>query len=218
MGNYVFLGAPGAGKGTMAGLAAERFGIRHISTGDILRAELKAGTELGRQAQQYMEAGELVPDALVAALVNSVLGRDHVRDRGFILDGYPRTVTQADLLHEELDRTHLNLDAVVLIEVSRDLLMQRLTARRVCPACRAVFNVLFGPPARAEVCDACGGPLVQRPDDNADTVAQRLAVYQEQTAPLIEYYESRCLLRRTPGDGGRETNFQALCRCLGLAP
>mgnify|MGYP006288277065 CR=1 FL=1 len=216
MGNYVFLGPPGAGKGTMAGMVKEEFGCEHVSTGDILRAELKQQTELGLKAKSYMESGALVPDKLVAAIISKKLAEPGMQNGGFVLDGYPRTVNQAQLLDAALTDNEMSLDAVVLFDIDRDLLVKRLTARRICPDCGAVYNVLFGPPTREGVCDACGGTLKQRPDDTEETVVERLDVYESQTAPLIAFYETRRLLVRTPGDLEKAANYEALKRNLGI--
>jgi len=216
MGNYVFLGPPGAGKGTMADMLAEKYGFVHISTGDILREELKKGSPLGRQAQEYIDSGRLVPDEVVAAIVAGALDGPDVRRNGFILDGYPRTIRQAELLDGALDEKGLVLDCVVLFLVGRDLLLKRLTGRRVCRQCGAVYHVAFNPPQRAGVCDRCGGELYQRNDDRPETVQERLEVYEKQTAPLIGYYEQRGLLLRVPGDKEKNENFIALCQALGL--
>jgi adenylate kinase len=212
----IFLGAPGAGKGTMAELLCAKFGHAHISTGDLLRAEMAAGSELGRQARGCVEAGKLVPDETVAAMVSAKLASPALRQGGFVLDGYPRTVRQADLLDAALAGHGLKLDAAVLFEVGRDLLLRRLTARRVCKACGAVFNVLYNAPRREGVCDKCGGALGQRADDTLETATARLGVYEAQTAPLIGLYESRGVLRRTTGAEEKNANFALLCACLGL--
>ena len=216
MGNYIFLGPPGAGKGTMAAMLAEKYGFAHISTGDILRAELKAGTELGKKAKSYIDQGQLVPDEVVAAIVSGRLTSDDVREKGFILDGYPRTVVQAELLDGALKDNALSLDSAVLFRVGRDLLLKRLTGRRVCRECGAVYHVLFNPPNTAGVCDKCGGPLYQRSDDRAETVEERLKVYEAQTAPLITFYRDRGLLLEVVGDKEKNENFAVLCEALGL--
>ena len=216
MSNYVFLGPPGAGKGTMADMLSEQYAFMHVSTGDILRGEMKSGSELGARAQQFVNAGKLVPDVVVAAIVSRKLSDPLVSERGVILDGYPRTVKQAELLDDALRQSRLDLDGVVLFEVDRDLLLRRLTARRICRSCGAVYNVLFDPPAEDALCDRCGGELYQRPDDSQETVRERLDVYQEQTAPLIEFYESRGQLIRVTGSREKHENYDILRRALGL--
>ncbi|OPZ28044.1 MAG: Adenylate kinase [Lentisphaerae bacterium ADurb.BinA184] len=216
MARYVFLGPPGAGKGTMAEMMGAAFGVRQISTGDILRAEMKAGTELGRQARQYIDNGQLVPDETVTAIVTARLADPAIAAGGFILDGFPRTVRQAELLDAALERHGLTLDRVVLFEVERELLLTRLTARRVCKACGAVFNTLFNRPRAEGVCDACGGPLIQRTDDSRSTAVERLAVYERQTAPVADYYRRRGLLTALSGAGHKDENFARLRQGLGL--
>ena len=211
--NLVFLGAPGAGKGTLAAMLAEQAALPHISTGDIFRAEMKQGTELGRQAQQYVTSGGLVPDQLVAAMVGSRLAQPDCAS-GFILDGFPRTLPQADLLEQTLTGIGRRLDRVVLFEVTRELLLQRLTARIVCRACGATFNRMFSPPRKPGCCDQCGGELYQRPDDSLATAEERLRVFAEQTAPLVPYYEQRGLLARIDAGADKADSFQALLQVL----
>ena len=208
--DLILLGAPGAGKGTQGALLAERLGIARISTGDLLRSALRRGTPLGQLAKQYMEAGELVPDSVMLDLVREVLdggaaadevgGADAVA-RGFVLDGFPRTIPQADALGNMLQDAGRSLDAVLLIEVPDAKVVQRISGRRTCGTCGAVYNVYFEPPAKPDLCDACGGALVQRKDDNAETVQRRLDVYREQTEPLVAHYETHGIpVRRIDGD------------------
>lgn len=183
----ILLGAPGAGKGTQGALLAEAQGLRQISTGDILRDAVRRDTPLGREAKRFMDAGELVPDHLILAMVKDVVAGI---DTGFVLDGFPRTIEQArglDLLLEELG---IELDGVVVLDVPDDELVKRISGRRSCPSCKAVYNVFFDPPATPGVCDRCGATLVERPDDDAATVGRRLEVYRRQTEPLIAYYEA----------------------------
>lgn len=196
----IFLGAPGAGKGTQARMLMEKHGIPQVSTGDILRDAVKAGTPLGVQAKGYMDRGELVPDELMCGLIRERIALADCQ-QGFILDGFPRTLAQAQALDAILAEERMPLDAVVDIEVPEATLMERLTGRRVCRACGASFHVAFNPPGREGVCDRCGGELYQRSDDNAETVAKRLAVYREQTAPLTRYYVDKGLLQRLDGTG-----------------
>ena len=216
MKNLVFLGAPGAGKGTMAEMLVDKYGFAHISTGDILRAAIKQGTELGKEAQGYMDKGNLMPDELISAIVAEKLRDDNIQETGFILDGFPRTVKQADLLSEAKEKYSITLDAVVLIEVSREILVKRLTARRICNDCGAVFNTIFNPSEKEGVCDKCGGELYQRSDDSPETVQDRLAVYEKKTEPLIEYYDERGLLVKVSGEGTRDENMTELEKVLGL--
>lgn len=218
MANYVFLGAPGAGKGTMAGMLQQHFGISHVSTGDSLRAEMARGSRLGAMARECVDSGRLVPDAVVADIVAAKLVEPELQQHGFVLDGYPRTTQQAELLDTALARNKLALTAVVLFEVDEDLLLRRLTARRLCRDCQAGFNLLFSPPQVEDICDACGGALVQRADDNETTVRDRLRVYECQTMPLIEHYAGRGLLIRVTGSREKEANFAVLCESLNLKP
>ncbi len=215
MPNYVFLGPPGAGKGTMGAILCETYGNIHISTGDILRAELSANSPLGSQIKQCMEGGGLVSDELVAALVRKRLGQPDIA-AGFLLDGFPRTVPQAATLDTLLAELGLKLDRVALIEVDEELLVKRLVGRRLCPTCGAIYNIFFSPPAATDRCDTCDVALTARKDDNPETVRNRLAVYWEQTAPLIGYYEAKGLLARVDGSGEKAANFAALQATLGL--
>lgn len=216
MPNYVFLGPPGAGKGTMSAMLCESYGFLHISTGDILRAELAAGSELGDQIAQCMEGGGLVSDALVAELVRKRLSQADVADAGFLLDGFPRTVPQAETLAGILAETGLTLDRVVLIEVDEEFLVKRLVGRRLCPSCGALYNVFFSPPAADGTCDACGTALTARKDDTPETVRNRLSVYWDQTAPLIGHYEAQGILTRVDGSGSKDDNFAALRSALAI--
>lgn len=216
MKKLVFLGPPGAGKGTFASMLVKDFHFAHISTGDILRAEMKAGTPLGQQAKEYVESGGLVPDEVIADVVDVRLQADDIQSDGFILDGFPRTVRQAELLDEVLRRHHWALDAAVLFDTSRDLLLSRLTARRLCKGCGRMFNVLYGPPKKERVCDDCGAELYQRADDSEETALGRLDVYDQQTSPLIDLYEKRRLLKRVDS-GGTLAAVNGLVRdALGL--
>src|SRR5690606_5314320 len=203
--NLLLLGAPGAGKGTQGALIAERYGIPKISTGDLLREAVREGTPLGQKAKSYMDAGELVPDEVMLGLIQEVLTEDGTPDeaveRGFVLDGFPRTLRQAEGLDRLLDEIGRPLDAVIVVSVPDDVLIRRLSGRRTCANCGAVYNVYLEPPRTAGTCDRCGGPLVERPDDTAATVRRRLEIYQEQTEPLIAYYErSRTPVYRVDGD------------------
>ena len=216
MSNYIFLGPPGAGKGTMADMMAEHKGVAHISTGDILREEMRAGTDLGKQVKSVIDSGELVSDELVTALVKKRLADPETASRGIILDGFPRTLEQAALLDRVLEDIDQKIDRAVLFEVDRELLIRRLTARRICPSCKRVYNVLFDPPQEDEVCDNCGAGLEQRADDARETVEERLAVYQQQTAPLIRFYDDRGILLRVNGGREKNENFRMLCEALGV--
>lgn len=208
----VLLGPPGAGKGTQAALICKHLGIPHISTGDMFRQAIKEGTELGRQAEKYLQSGGLVPDDVTIGLIQERLSQSDCR-QGFLLDGFPRTVAQAEALDAWLAGRKEKLDAVIDIEVPREELMARLTGRRVCRQCGATYHLQYNPPAEAGKCDVCGGELIQRADDTAATVGKRLDVYNEQTAPLITYYRQRGLLKEIEGSG----DIAAVSRAIGAA-
>jgi adenylate kinase len=196
--NLILLGPPGAGKGTQAALLTEDFGLPHIATGDILRAAREAGTELGLAAKKFMDAGELVPDSVVIGVILERLGDDDARD-GFLLDGFPRTIDQADALGGALEDGGRRLTAVLLIEASDELVIKRISGRRICRKEGHVCHVDFDPPKHADRCDIDGSELDQRADDAEATVRNRLNVYHEQTEQLIDYYDERGLLRRFDG-------------------
>jgi len=195
-----FLGPPGAGKGTQARDLAREWGVLHLATGDMLREAVTAGTPLGLDAKRYMDQGALVPDEVIIGAMAERLGaRDAAK--GFILDGFPRTIAQAEALARLLKDLGQTLDAVVYFDVSEPELLRRLTGRRVCRACGHPYHLTSSPPQRAGVCDTCGGELYQREDDREDTVRNRLEVYRRQTAPLLDYYRQRNLLATVPGEG-----------------
>ena len=183
----VLLGAPGAGKGTHAQYLTERYGLPHISTGDIFRANLKAGTPLGLEAKSYMDQGLLVPDSLTVRIVLDRLQEEDCQ-AGYILDGFPRNLFQAEALSEALAKKGQKIDLAIHFDITEEAILQRMSGRRVCPACGATYNVNGLPPLREGICDVCGTPLIQREDDKPATVLKRLAVYREQTAPIAEYY------------------------------
>ncbi len=198
----ILLGAPGSGKGTVAAhLSAKDSTIAHLSTGDLLRGAVKAGTPAGLEAKGYMEAGELVPDTLIARLVGDYL-ESNGQLKTVLLDGFPRNVAQADILADLLKRMGHTLRCALMLEVSDATVTARISGRRVCPACGAVFNVNMLPPRQEGICDACGAQLITRRDDLPETVAHRLEVYREQTFPLIAYYRERDLLRTIDGEHG----------------
>ena len=201
--NIVLLGAPGAGKGTQATRLVEEFELPHVSTGDIFRKAVADGTPLGLEAKRYMDAGELVPDEVTIGIVKERLSQPDCA-KGFILDGFPRTAPQADALAAALAAMGRKLDAVLLIDVPRDALVARLTSRRQCRACGRIYNVMGDMPSSEHVCDSCDGEVYQRADDSVETVTNRLAVYERNTQPLIEYYREKGLLR--PVDGARDVD------------
>lgn len=211
--NLIFLGPPGAGKGTQAKLVADKLNIPQVSTGDILRKAVKEGTELGKEAQAYMEKGELVPDRVVIGIIEERLQEPDCKG-GYILDGFPRTEFQADALDGTLKQMGSSIDHVVNIEVEDEELVKRLTGRRTCKDCQEPYHILFSPPKVEGVCDKCGGELIQRKDDQEETIRERLRVYQEQTAPLIAYYEKLGLLRDVPGIGEIDEIFSRICKVL----
>ena len=194
----ILLGPPGAGKGTQAKILMDRYGIPQISTGDILRAAVKAGTPMGLRAKSFMDAGGLVPDEVVVGIVRERIQEDDCK-AGFILDGFPRTVPQSDALAEALTALSCPLDAVISLAVDVEALVDRLTGRRTCRDCGLGYHVTFAAPKAAGICDACGGELVQRDDDREETIRRRLDVYNEQTSPLIDYYRNSGLLSEVDG-------------------
>lgn len=212
--NLILLGPPGAGKGTQAKMLVETYGIPQISTGDMLREAVKNQTQLGLEAKKYMDAGQLVPDEVVIGLVKERLGRDDCA-QGFMLDGFPRTVPQAEALDKVLAEMGKGIDHVISIEVPNDELLRRLTGRRTCRNCGQGYHVVFDPPKKDGVCDKCGGELYQRDDDNEATVANRLKVYEESTKPLIDYYQAKGLLRPIDGVGAITQIFERIKAVLG---
>ena len=211
----VFLGAPGSGKGTQAQRLMAEHSMVQVSTGDLLRAAVAAGSELGRRAKAAMEAGELVSDEIVLGMIRERLQQPDT-DAGFILDGFPRNLAQAEALESELADLNKHLEAVILLDVDFDILMKRLTGRRTCSKTGKLLNVYFSPQQDLDACKAAGGELIQRADDNEETIGNRLEVYREQTAPLIEYYERAGLLRAVDGEGEIEEIYARLEKTLGL--
>lgn len=210
----VLLGAPGSGKGTQAKMLVEKFDIVQISTGDLLRAAVAANTELGKQAKEIMEAGQLVPDEIVLGMIREKLAEPAVA-KGFILDGFPRNLAQAQALDRLLEEQNLPLDAAIHIQVDPEEIIKRITGRRTCGACGAIYNIYFSPPSREGICDKCGAADLQhRADDNEPTVRKRLDVYAKQTAPLVEYYSSRKLLKTVHGSGDISKIFTAIISAL----
>ena len=212
----LFLGPPGAGKGTQARELAREWGVPQVATGDMLREAMTAGTPLGRAAKHYYDRGELVPDDVILKMVAERFEQPDAA-QGFILDGFPRTIAQAEGLAAMLDRLGQNVDSVIYFDVSEPELVRRLTGRRLCRACQTPFHVVSAPPKRAGVCDKCGGELYQRVDDSEATVRNRLEVYERQTAPLLDYYRKRGLLRTVSGEGAIDKIRQALREAAGTA-
>lgn len=205
----VFLGAPGVGKGTQADRVAAQFKIAKISTGDLLREAVRIQTPLGREAKQYMDQGRLVPDSVVIGLVRDKLAEAPCVN-GFVLDGFPRTVPQAEELEQVLRATRRPLNRVVNFKVPREVVIKRLSGRRSCPKCQATFHVEFAPSQKGALCDRCGETLVQRSDDKPEAIETRLKVYEEQTAPLIQYYANKRLLSELDASGSVDAVFEAL--------
>ena len=207
--NIVLLGAPGAGKGTQAAKLVEEFGTPHISTGDMLRAAVKEGTELGKKAKTYMDAGDLVPDEVIIGLVTERLGQPDT-EKGFILDGFPRTSAQAVALDAELAKMQRPLDAALLIDVDAEVIIKRLTSRRMCKECGYIGSVAD------EACPKCGGEMYQRDDDNEATVRNRLDVYEKSTSPLIDYYRGCELLVTIDGDRDPQVVYADVKKALNI--
>jgi adenylate kinase len=212
--NLIILGAPGSGKGTQAAKLTKRFGIPAISTGDIFRANIAKGTPLGKEAKAYMDRGALVPDAIVIAIALDRIDEADCR-AGFLLDGFPRTIEQADALGAHLSAAGRAIDRVLLLDVSTEELVRRISGRRVCDACGASYHVPNIPPAREGVCDACGGALSRRDDDEEATVRNRIEVYNANTAPLAAYYdEKKLLVRVRDKTGGPDAAFADIVKAL----
>lgn len=214
--NLLLMGPPGAGKGTQADLLVQRFGIPHVSTGDMFRQAMQQGTKLGLKAKAFMEAGTLVPDEVTIGIVKERLQQPDCQ-RGFLLDGFPRNPAQAEALQEMLDSLGRRLDAVINIQVRRESLLRRLKGRLVCRQCGATYHAEFSPPAQDRVCDRCQGEVYQRSDDTGATVETRLNVYEEQTAPLIAYYNEQGLLRNVDGEQEVEEVFREIVSSLPAA-
>ena len=212
----LFLGPPGAGKGTQARELAREWGVPQVATGDMLREAMAAGTPLGREAKQYYDRGELVPDDVVLKMVAERFGQPDAA-QGFILDGFPRTIAQADGLGAMLEALGHKVDGAIYFAVSEPELIRRLTGRRLCRRCQTPFHVVSAPPKREGICDKCGGELYQRVDDSEATVRNRLAVYERQTAPLLDYYRQRGLLRTVSGEGTIDKIRQDLREVAGAA-
>jgi len=210
----VLLGAPGAGKGTQAKKLIEKYGIPQISTGDILRKAVADGTPLGKEAKVIMDKGELVPDKIVLGLVEERVKQADCK-KGFILDGFPRNTAQAEALDKLLNDLQMPLDSALSVDVPKEDLMKRLTGRRTCKKCQQMYNVYYSPPKKGAICDKCGGELFQRDDDKEETIKKRLDVYDAQTAPLIDYYSKKGILKSVMGTGSIDEIFTNICNILG---
>ncbi len=211
--HFILVGLPGAGKGTQAVNLVEKYQIPHISTGDMFRAALKNETPLGLEARKYMDRGELVPDEVTIGIVRERLQEDDCT-KGFLLDGFPRTIPQAEALDGIIDSLNLNLDGVISIEVPEADLLQRLSGRRVCRSCGAAFHILYNPPHKEGVCDQCGGELYQRDDDKEEVIKNRLDVNREKTQVLKDYYNQAGLLREVDGTGEFTEVFKRICQVI----
>lgn len=209
----IFLGPPGAGKGTQAEFICRDFHIKQLSTGDLLRFHRKEGTELGKKAQEFMDKGELVPDSLIIDMIKEELAKPEYSN-GYLLDGFPRTIAQAEALDKLLEELGQKLDAVLVLEVPTEELVNRLTARRTCKICGKTYHLIYNPPKQEGICDLDGGELYQRTDDNEETVRNRLAVYEKQTKPLIEYYSKQGLAYFIDGLGKIEEIYQRIHQVL----
>jgi adenylate kinase len=205
----VLLGPPGAGKGTQAGILIDHYNVLHIATGDLLRDEVAKKTDLGSQAKEYMDKGELVPDKLVIDMVINKLDSPEA-EKGFILDGFPRNVAQAEAFDARLKEKGINLDSVIYLETTEDVIIKRLSGRRICKDCGAVYHILNMPPKNEGICDKCQGELYQREDDQAGTIKNRLEVYNEKTAALIDFYKKQGNLFVVSGDADAQQLFLKL--------
>ncbi|MBN8194257.1 adenylate kinase [Bacillus sp. NTK074B] len=212
--NIVLMGLPGAGKGTQAEKIVDKYGIPHISTGDMFRAAIKEGTELGLKAKSFMDNGDLVPDEVTIGIVRERLSKADC-EKGFLLDGFPRTVAQAEALENILADLGKKMNYVININVDKDILMERLTGRRICKECGATYHLVFNPPTEEGVCDRCGGDLYQRADDNEETVQNRLDVNIKQTQPLLAYYEDKGYLKNIDGQQDIHRVFDDIDELLG---
>ncbi len=211
--NLILLGPPGSGKGTQAKKIVEKYGIPQISTGDMLREAVAKGTELGKEAKKYMDAGQLVPDEVVIGIVKERLQQPDC-EKGFILDGFPRTIAQAEALDKILEEMGKKIDAVINIQVPEEEVVKRIVYRRTCKNCGAVYHLIYNPPKEDNKCDKCGGELYQRDDDKEETVRKRYKVYKEQTEPLVEYYAKKGILYNIDGTKSIDEVFQEIDKIL----
>lgn len=210
----IMLGAPGAGKGTQAKMIADKYSIPHISTGDIFRANIKNGTELGKKAKEYMDQGKLVPDELTVDLVIDRVGQEDCKN-GYVLDGFPRTIPQAECLSETLAKMGTEIDYAINVEVPDENIVNRMSGRRACVSCGATYHIVHIPTKVEGICDRCGSELILRDDDKPETVTNRLAVYHEQTQPLIDYYKGKDILVEVDGTQDMKDVFNDITKILG---
>ena len=210
----IMLGAPGAGKGTQAKMIADRYNVPHISTGDIFRANIKNGTELGIEAKKYMDQGKLVPDELTVKILLDRVAQDDCKN-GYVLDGFPRTIPQAEALDKALAAIGETVDYAINVEVPDENIVRRMSGRRACVACGATYHIVYNPTKVENICDACGGELILRGDDQPDTVLNRLKVYHDQTQPLIEYYTAKGIQVEVDGTVDMNDVFSAIVGILG---
>ena len=210
----IMLGAPGAGKGTQAKMIAEKYSIPHVSTGDIFRANIKNGTELGKEAKKYMDQGLLVPDELTVKILLDRVAQDDCKN-GYVLDGFPRTIPQAEALDKALSANGESVDYAINVEVPDENIINRMSGRRACVGCGATYHIQFNPTKVEGICDACGEKLILRDDDKPETVKNRLSVYHEQTQPLIDYYSKKGVLAEVDGTQSMENVFNAIVDVLG---
>lgn len=209
----IMLGAPGAGKGTQAHMIAEKYHLPHVSTGDIFRANIKNGTELGMEAKSYMDRGELVPDELTVRILLDRVAQDDCRN-GYILDGFPRNIPQAEVLEKELEKLGDKIDVAIDMEVPDESIIKRMSGRRACSSCGATYHIVNIPPKKEGVCDVCGEALILRDDDREETVQKRLDVYHEQTQPLIDFYTKKGILKTVDGTQDMMDVFQTIMKIL----
>ena len=214
--NLILIGPPGVGKGTQAALLTNRLGLVHLASGDVFRSEIAAGTALGAEAQAYIDKGQLVPDDLTIAMMEARFTTDQAKTSGFVLDGFPRTVAQAEALDRKLGELGVEIARVVSLEAPDEVVVTRLSGRRLCPNCGEIYHLITRPPSKEGVCDKCGSQLVARTDDNEETVRQRLAVFHERTMPVLSYYTGTGKLFRVSGDGSAEQVYARVLEGLGV--
>ncbi|MCR5279522.1 MAG: adenylate kinase [Lachnospiraceae bacterium] len=209
----IMLGAPGAGKGTQAEMICEKYNLPHVSTGDIFRANIKNGTDLGKEAKQYMDKGQLVPDELTVRILLDRVAKEDCKN-GYVLDGFPRTIPQAEVLDQELTKLGDKVDFAINVDVPDENIINRMGGRRACVTCGATYHVQFAPPAKEGICDKCGSKLILRDDDKPETVKNRLDVYHKQTQPLIEYYSKKGVLKEVDGTVSMNEVFESIVSIL----